>query len=78
MPKKIARIELCRESLKRIISNLIEVSPFGAGQGKCKYCGEVRSHDENCIYETAGLVTRNVRSNKKESQANNNRNNQND
>ena len=63
MVKKISRIELCRESLKRIIYELIEVTPFGSGQGKCKYCGEVRSHSDNCVYETAGLVTEKVRPN---------------
>jgi len=63
--KKIPRLELCRESLKRIIYNLIDVSPF-RGNGKCRYCGEVRSHADNCIYETAQLTTRNVRSNKPE------------
>ena len=66
MVKKIARLELCRESLKRIIHGLIEASPFGKGQGKCKYCNEVRSHADNCVYETAELVTRNVRENKKD------------
>jgi hypothetical protein len=63
MPKKIARIELCRESLKRIIHNLIKVSPFVSGVGKCHYCGVVRSHDENCIFMMAELVTKNVRDN---------------
>ena len=66
MVKKIARLELCREALKRIIHQLIDASPFGQGNGKCKYCGEVRSHADNCVYETAELVTRNVRENKKE------------
>ena len=66
MAKKIARLELCRESLKRIIHDLIEASPFSQGRGKCKYCGEVRSHSGNCVYETAELVTKSVRDNKKE------------
>jgi len=65
MVRKIARLELCRESLKRIIYNLIDVSPFGRGNGKCKYCEEVREHSEDCIYETATLVTKNVRENKR-------------
>ena len=65
MVKKIANLQLCREALKRIIHDLIAASPFGAGQGKCKYCGEIRSHADNCVYETAELVTRNVRDNKR-------------
>ena len=62
MAKFIARLELCRESLKRIIHTLIKNGSHK--NGKCLYCGE-KDHTDNCIFETAEKVTGKVRSNKK-------------
>ena len=67
--KNISRLELCREALKRIIYNLIEVTPF-RDNGKCRYCGGVNMHQNECIYETAELTTRNVRDNKEKGRNN--------
>jgi hypothetical protein len=69
MMKKLSRLELCRESLKRIIYNLIDVTPF-KGNGKCRYCGGVNEHINNCIYEVAGVASKNVRSNKPKGKGN--------
>ena len=66
---KISRLELCREALKRIIYNLIEVSPF-KGNGRCRYCNGINEHQNDCVYETAQLTTRKVRANKKKGAGN--------